>query len=141
MTGVAYSAMWKLSRLISVMRLITGIPVPKIHRRTLINRNIEAGGTGGTWPGATRPGSGITGAPADRVAGRAVTTGPPARSPGDTLPWPDRIEEYLSLRETAEILADPAALRGLAEARKSEQAGHVVYGVEAAHALLAERPG
>src|SRR5579863_3233339 len=51
------------------------------------------------------------------------------------------IEEYLSLRETAEILADPAALRGLAEARKSEQAGHVVYGVEAAHALLAARPG
>jgi predicted transcriptional regulator len=27
------------------------------------------------------------------------------------------IEEYLSLRETAEIVADPAALRGLAEAR------------------------
>ncbi len=49
------------------------------------------------------------------------------------------IEEYLSLRETAEILADPAALRGLAEARESEQAGDVVYGVEAARALLAER--
>jgi len=32
------------------------------------------------------------------------------------------IEEYLSMRETAEILADPAALRGLAEARESEQA-------------------
>ena len=30
--------MRKLSRLISVLRLITGIPVPKIHRRTLINR-------------------------------------------------------------------------------------------------------
>ena len=29
------------------------------------------------------------------------------------------IEEYLSMRETAEILADPAALRGLAEARES----------------------
>jgi len=28
------------------------------------------------------------------------------------------IEEYLSMRETAEILADPAALRGLAEARE-----------------------
>jgi mRNA-degrading endonuclease RelE of RelBE toxin-antitoxin system/predicted transcriptional regulator len=27
------------------------------------------------------------------------------------------IEEYLSMRETAEILADPSALRGLAEAR------------------------
>src|ERR1700759_5465511 len=48
------------------------------------------------------------------------------------------IEEYLSLRETAEILADPAALRGLAEARESELAGDVVYGVEAARALLAE---
>jgi hypothetical protein len=42
-------------------------------------------------------------------------------------------------RETAEILADPAALRGLAEAREAEQAGDVVYGTEAARALLAER--
>ena len=49
------------------------------------------------------------------------------------------IEEYLSMRETAEILADPAALRGLAEARESEQSGNVVYGAEAARALLAER--
>jgi predicted transcriptional regulator len=49
------------------------------------------------------------------------------------------IEQYLSMRETAEILADPAALRGLAEARESEQAGDVVYGTEAARALLAER--
>jgi predicted transcriptional regulator len=49
------------------------------------------------------------------------------------------IEEYLSMRETVEILADPAALRGLAEARESEQAGDVVYGAEAARALLAER--
>jgi PHD/YefM family antitoxin component YafN of YafNO toxin-antitoxin module len=49
------------------------------------------------------------------------------------------IEEYLSMRETAEILADPAALRGLAEARDSELAGDVVYGAEAARALLAER--
>jgi predicted transcriptional regulator len=49
------------------------------------------------------------------------------------------IEEYLSMRETTEILADPAALRGLAEARESEQAGDVVYGTEAARALLAER--
>ena len=43
------------------------------------------------------------------------------------------------MRETAEILADPAALRGLAEARESEHAGDVVYGAEAARALLAER--
>ncbi len=49
------------------------------------------------------------------------------------------IEEYLSARETAEVLADPEALRGLAEARESEQAGDVTYGVEAARALLAER--
>ncbi|HEY4461018.1 MAG TPA: Arc family DNA-binding protein [Streptosporangiaceae bacterium] len=49
------------------------------------------------------------------------------------------VEEYLSMRETAEILADPAALRSLAEARESEQAGDVVYGAEAARALLAER--
>jgi len=49
------------------------------------------------------------------------------------------IEEYLSVREIAEILADPAALRGLAEARESEHAGDVVYGTEAARALLAER--
>ena len=49
------------------------------------------------------------------------------------------IEEYLSTRETAEILADPVALRNLAEARESELAGDVVYGSEAARALLAER--
>jgi hypothetical protein len=49
------------------------------------------------------------------------------------------IEEYLSGRETAEILADPVALRNLAEARESELAGDVVYGTEAARALLAER--
>jgi predicted transcriptional regulator len=49
------------------------------------------------------------------------------------------VEEYLSARETAEILADPAALRGLAEAREAEQAGDVMYGIEAARALLAER--
>lgn len=49
------------------------------------------------------------------------------------------IEEYLSVRETAEILADPDALRRLAEARESELAGDVVYGTEAARALLAER--
>ena len=35
------------------------------------------------------------------------------------------------MRKTAEILADPA-LRGLAEARESEQAGDVVYDADAA---------
>jgi len=49
------------------------------------------------------------------------------------------IEEYLSMRETAEILADPSALRCLAEARESEQSGDVVYGAEAVRALLADR--
>lgn len=49
------------------------------------------------------------------------------------------IEEYLSTRETAEILADSVALRNLAEARESELVGDVVYGTEAARALLAER--
>jgi predicted transcriptional regulator len=49
------------------------------------------------------------------------------------------VEEYLSRRETAEILADSAALRALAEARESEQAGDIVYGTEAARALLADR--
>jgi predicted transcriptional regulator len=49
------------------------------------------------------------------------------------------VEEYLSRSETAEILADPAALRGLAEARESEHAGDIVYGTEAARALLTDR--
>ena len=49
------------------------------------------------------------------------------------------VEEYLSLRETAEILADPTALRGLAKARESEQAGDIIYGTEAARVLLTDR--
>lgn len=49
------------------------------------------------------------------------------------------IEEYLSRRETAEILVDPAALTSLAEARESVRAGDVAYGTEAVRALLAER--
>ena len=52
---------------------------------------------------------------------------------------PPAIEKYLAMRETAEVLAGPAALRGLAEAREAEQAADVVYGTEAARALLAER--
>src|SRR5579862_6948792 len=63
------SAMRKLSRLISVMRLITGIPAPKIHRRTLINREDGTGEAGGTR--------------------RAVTADTPPRSPG-TGPGPER---------------------------------------------------
>ena len=49
------------------------------------------------------------------------------------------IDEFLSMRETAEILADPTAVRRLAEARGSEQAGDVTYGAEAAGTLLAAR--
>jgi hypothetical protein len=53
--------------------------------------------------------------------------------------FPPEDEEYLSARETAEILADPAALRALAEARESEQFVDVTYGAEATRALLDER--
>ncbi len=49
------------------------------------------------------------------------------------------IETYLSLRETAELKADPAALRALAEAREAVREGDVVYGAEAVRALLGER--
>lgn len=49
------------------------------------------------------------------------------------------IEVYLSLRETAEIEADPDALRSLAEAREAVRAGDVVYGTEAVRALLEGR--
>jgi predicted transcriptional regulator len=49
------------------------------------------------------------------------------------------IEEYLSARETADVLADPDTLRALAEAQESVRSGDVVYGVEAARALLDER--
>jgi hypothetical protein len=52
---------------------------------------------------------------------------------------PPEIEDYQAMRETAEILADPSALKGLADAHESEQAGDVDYGTEAARALLAER--
>lgn len=49
------------------------------------------------------------------------------------------IEIYLALRETAEIKADPATLRALAEARDAVREGDVVYGTEAVRALLAGR--
>lgn len=49
------------------------------------------------------------------------------------------IETYLALRETAEVKADPAALRALAEAREGVRQGDVVYGTEAVRTLLAER--
>jgi predicted transcriptional regulator len=49
------------------------------------------------------------------------------------------IEIYLALRETAEVKADPDALRSLAEARDAVRAGDVVYGTEAVRALLEGR--
>lgn len=49
------------------------------------------------------------------------------------------IEIYLALRETAEIKADPDALRALAEARESVRDGDVIYGSEAVRALVAGR--
>jgi predicted transcriptional regulator len=49
------------------------------------------------------------------------------------------IETYLALRETAEVKADPATLRALAEAREGVRQGDVVYGTEAARALIAGR--
>jgi predicted transcriptional regulator len=49
------------------------------------------------------------------------------------------IETYLALRETAEVKADPATLRALAEAREGVREGDVVYGTEAVRALIAGR--
>jgi predicted transcriptional regulator len=49
------------------------------------------------------------------------------------------LERYLAARETAEIKADPAALRSLADARESVQEGDIVYGTEAVRALVAGR--
>ena len=46
------------------------------------------------------------------------------------------VETYLALRGTAEIKADPDALRALAEAREAVRAGGVVYDTEAVRALV-----
>jgi plasmid stability protein len=46
------------------------------------------------------------------------------------------IETYLALRETEEIKSDPETLRALAEARESVRSGDVVYGADAARALV-----
>lgn len=51
------------------------------------------------------------------------------------------VETFLALRETEEIKSDPEALRALAEARESVRAGDVVYGSEAARALVKGRHG
>lgn len=49
------------------------------------------------------------------------------------------IETYLSMRESAEIKADPEALRALAEAREAIGSGDVVYGVDAVRELVSRR--
>ncbi|MGH2601138.1 MAG: hypothetical protein ACRDJ9_17350 [Dehalococcoidia bacterium] len=49
------------------------------------------------------------------------------------------IEVFLAVRETAEIKADPDALRALAEAREAVREGDVVYGTEAVRALVRGR--
>lgn len=46
------------------------------------------------------------------------------------------VEAHLAQRETAEIKADPDALRALAEAREAVRSGDVVYGTKAARKLL-----
>ena len=46
------------------------------------------------------------------------------------------VETYLAQRETAEVEADPDALRALAEAREAVRAGDVVYGTEAVRTLV-----
>ncbi|MGL5864486.1 MAG: hypothetical protein ACRCYX_01260 [Dermatophilaceae bacterium] len=49
------------------------------------------------------------------------------------------VETWLALRETNEVTADPETLRALAEARESVRSGDVVYGVDAARALVTGR--
>jgi predicted transcriptional regulator len=49
------------------------------------------------------------------------------------------IETFLQLRETAEVKADPDALRALAEAREAVQQGDILHGTEALRQLLDRR--
>jgi predicted transcriptional regulator len=49
------------------------------------------------------------------------------------------VEMYLAQRETAEIKADPDALRALAEARQAVRQGEIVYGPEAVYDLVRSR--
>jgi len=49
------------------------------------------------------------------------------------------IETFLALRETAEVLADPEALRALAEARQAVAEGDIVYGADAVRSLARRR--
>lgn len=49
------------------------------------------------------------------------------------------IETFLALRDTAEVLADPEALRALAEARQAVAEGDIVYGADAMRSLARRR--
>lgn len=49
------------------------------------------------------------------------------------------IETFLALRETAEVMADPEALRALAEARQAIADGQITYGVDAVRSLVRGR--
>jgi len=49
------------------------------------------------------------------------------------------IETFLVLRETAEVVADPEALRALAEARQAVADGDIVYGADAVRSLVRGR--
>ncbi|MDA8037665.1 MAG: hypothetical protein M0Z69_00600 [Actinomycetota bacterium] len=49
------------------------------------------------------------------------------------------IETFLAVRETAEVVADPEALRALAEARQAVADGDIVYGADAVRSLVRGR--
>jgi hypothetical protein len=49
------------------------------------------------------------------------------------------VEMFLAARETAELKADPEALRALAEAREAVRTDDLVYGVDGARALVRGR--
>ena len=49
------------------------------------------------------------------------------------------VELFLAARETAQVKADPEALRALAEARQAVRDGDVVYGTEAVRGLVRAR--
>ncbi len=49
------------------------------------------------------------------------------------------IETFLALRETADVVADPEALRSLAEARQAAADGDIVYGADAVRSLVRGR--
>lgn len=49
------------------------------------------------------------------------------------------VEMFLAARETAEVKADPEALRALAEAREAVRADDLVYGADAVRALVRGR--